>query len=154
MRRIMILISLVFFIIFIFPFIQSYIASLKDDGISLGQLITDYHDDEYEIVEWLKTNTTKQDRVLNYGSEMIYLLSYIFPPNKHLLPFPFELMPFEETAKIFIDNPPKFVIDDIYISRDHPGIENWPFMKFLHSDKYSLVKRYGERLVLLQYNDR
>ena len=152
-RRIIIILSFVFFVIIIYPFIHSYTTSLKDNGIAPGQLITDYSNEEYEIVNWLKNNTTKQDRILNYGSEMIYVLADRFPPNKHLLPFPFELMPFERTAKIFIDNPPKFVIDDIYIPRDHPGIEKWPFMAFLHSDKYRLVKRYGDRLVLYQYNE-
>lgn len=152
-RRIIVVLSFVVFVIFISSFIQSYIASLKDNGIAPGQLITDYNDDEYEIVDWLKTNTTKQDRILNYGSEMIYVLADRFPQNKYMDPFPFELMPFETTAKIFINNPPKIVIDDIYIPRDHPGVEKWPYMTFLHSNKYRIIKRYGERLVLYKYND-
>lgn len=150
--RIFIIFSFAIFFILIYRSLTSYMTFFHDNGISWGQLITDYHEDEYKIAHWVSTHTKESDKILNYGSEIIYFLSNRLPPFKYIEPFPFVLQPYLYTSSLYIKNPPLIVVFDTAIEKDHVGFEKWPFIDFLKSDKYHVVSRYGESLILYQYS--
>lgn len=138
------------FIFFNYTFINSYITSITNGEFKFGQYITSYGDRELEIVNLIKKNSTKKDKIINYGSEMIYVLSERLPANKYVDPFPYLLYPYDKTTKVFIDNPPKLVVYDESLPQDHIDLDKWPFIDFLHKN-YAIVKQFDVNLILYEY---
>lgn len=138
------------FLIFNWTFINSYIGSIKDGEIKPGQYITSYGDRELEIADLIKKNSTKDEKIISYGNEMIYVLSDRLPANKYVDPFPYLLHPYDKTTKVFTDNPPKLMVYDESLPKDHVGLDKWPFIDFLHKN-YDIVKRFDRSFVLYKY---
>lgn len=145
-----IFIGLILFIFFNKTFIDSYIISIKYGEFKYGQYLTSYGETESEIAGLIGNNSKDGDKIINYGSEMIYVLSNRLPANKHVDPFPYLLYPYEETTKVFTDNPPKLVVYDESLPNDHPGLSEWPFIDFLHNN-YDIVKKFDKSLILYKY---
>lgn len=148
--RAIILLAFVAFIFFNYTFIDSYISSITNGEFKYGQYITSYGQKELEIAGLIGENSTKDEKIISYGNEMIYVLSDRLPANKFVDPFPYLLHPYEETSKVFIDNPPKLVIYDESLPKDHIGLDKWPFIDFLHKN-YDIVKRFDNSFVLYKY---
>lgn len=144
-----VLLSFVLFLIFIWNFILSYFSD--NPGFYPNQLLQDFGKPEYEIANLIKKNTNKNDKIINYGSEMIYLLSDRLPKNKYTDPFPQMLQPYDVSLKVFVDNPPKIVVYDESLPADQPGLSDWPGLLFFR-DNYKVIGRYKETIVVLKYN--
>lgn len=151
--KIIVAFAFLIFIIFNWTFIDSYIGSIKDGEVRLGQYITSYADRELEIAGLIKKNSAKDEKIISYGSEMIYVLSDRLPANKYVDPFPYLLYPYDETTKVFTDNPPKLVVYDESLPNDHIGLDKWPFIDFLHKN-YDIVKQFDDSIFLYKYRSK
>lgn len=149
--KIFVIASFVIFLIFTFRFIQSYVIFIQENGIAFGQHIKDYGEEEQKIAKWIITNTSKNERIVDFGNEMIYVLSDRLPKHKYIEPFPYLLQPYETTSKLFINDPPKIVVYDTSLPEIHKGLDSWPFIPFMKKN-YKEVDRYGETLVIYQYH--
>lgn len=143
-----VLLSFILFIIFTWNFISSYFTA--NPGFSPNQLLQDFGKPEYEIANLIKKNTNKNDKIINYGSEMIYLLSDRLPKNKYIDPFPQMLQPFGVSLKVFVDNPPKIIVYDQSLPADHPGLSDWPVLSFMRKN-YKIIGRYKDSIIVLLY---
>lgn len=143
-----VLLSFLFFLIFIRNFISSYFT--YNLVFSSSQLLQDFGKPEYEIANLIKKNTNKNDKIINYGSEMIYLLSDRLPKNKYVDPFPQMLQPFDVSLKVFVDNPPKIIVYDQSLPEDQPGLSDWPVLAFMRKN-YNVIGRYKNNLVVFMY---
>ncbi len=130
-------------------YISPYLASIQDTGFRPGQYLTSYGESEREIGEWIRANTKSDEKIINYGSEMIYLFADRLPKNKYVEPFPYLLQPFEKSTKVFTDNPPRVVIYDKSLPNDHMGLSDWPFLRYLQ-ENYNIVNTYSDNLVIYQ----
>ncbi|MBI2613570.1 MAG: hypothetical protein HYW62_02265 [Candidatus Levybacteria bacterium] len=148
--KVAIVLAFVSFLFFNYTFIDSYISSIANGEIKYGQYITSYGKKELEIAELIRKNSSKDEKIISYGNEMIYVLSDRLPANKYVDPFPYLLHPYEETSKVFIDNPPKLVVYDESLPRDHIGLDKWPFIDFLHKN-YDILQRFDSGFVLYKY---
>lgn len=146
-----VLLSFVFFLFFVWNFISSYFS--QNLGFSRNQLIQDFGKPQYEIAKWIKSYTSKNDRIISYGSEIIYLLADRLPQNKYVDPFPYLLQPYDKTSQIFIDNPPRVFIFDSTLPNDHEGLAQWPFLEFVKKN-YKKQGHYGESFVIYEYNKK
>ena len=148
--KLIILVSFVLFSFFTYRFFDSYISGIRDGEIAANQLLKSYGKTEYEIVDWIKTNTNANEKIINYGSEMIYLLSNRLPKNKYVDPFPYILKPYESSLRVFTQNPPIIVVYDESLPNDHPGLSEWTVLAFFNT-KYKIVKRFDKNLVIYKY---
>lgn len=137
------------FLYFSSSFLNSFLVSLRDGQVSYGQYITSYGPIEEEIASLINKNSKPDDKIINYGSEMMYVLSDRLPANKYVDPFPYLLQPFEETTIVFERNPPLFVIYDYSLPNDQPGLDKWPVIAFFEN-KYKIVKSFDKNLVLFE----
>lgn len=144
------ILSFILFFAFTWSFIKSYISFVQQNNIMKGQYITDYGENEYKVAKWINQNTKKNEKILNYDTEMVYFLSDKLPINKYIEPFPFILMPYNVTAKVFINNPPRIIIYDNSLTYARKDFDKWPFLKFMR-DKYEKVKTFGETIEIYEY---
>lgn len=138
------------FVFFNYTFINSYISSIANGEFKYGQYITSYANEELEIAKLIKENSTENEKIISYGNEMIYIFSDRLPANKYVDPFPDLLHPYEETSRVFTDNPPKLMVYDESLPKDHIGLDKWPFIDFLHNN-YDIVKRFDSGFILYKY---
>ena len=148
--RLIIIISFFFFLGFISRFLGYHFPFVKDNGFHFQQYTLDYDETEYKIADWLRKNTQKEEKIINYGNAIIYLFANRLPKNKYIDPFPYGLQPYEKTSQVFFDNLPRIVVYDESLPEDHPGIEEWPFIKFM-KENYRQAARFGENLVIYEY---
>lgn len=121
-----------------------------DVGFKPGQYITDYGEREQKIADIIKKNSTKDEKIMNYGSAMIYIFSDRLPANKYIYPFPYVLYPYDKTTKVFTDNPPKLMVYDESLPNDHPGLSDWPFIDFMKKN-YRKIATFSE-IVIYRYD--
>lgn len=139
------------FIFLIYRFFPPYISTIQDNGFRKDHYITDYGQAEREVANIIKNKSPKGEKIMNYGSEMIYILADRLPKNKYTDPFPYVLSPYKDTSKVFFDNPPKLVVYDISLPEYHPGLADWPFLDFL-KNHYKIIGRFENNLVLYEYS--
>lgn len=130
-------------------FIGPYFSSVQDVGFAPGQYLVSYGKEEFEVSKWINENTESNEKIINYGSEMIYLFADRLPKNKYVEPFPYLLQPYDVSTKIFTDNPPLVVVYDKSLPADHRGLDKWPFLTYLNQG-YEVVGTYGDNLVIYQ----
>ncbi|MBI5449572.1 hypothetical protein HY948_04655 [Candidatus Gottesmanbacteria bacterium] len=131
-------------------YMSAYNGFVRDNGFHREQYLTDWGDFEKRMAVWINENTHKQDRIISYGSEMIYLLSDRLPANKYTNFTPFILEPFVETTKVFTSNPPAAIVFD-WAHPDLPrGLSTWPFLAYMR-ENYREVMRM-DALVLYSKN--
>ncbi|MEX2007721.1 MAG: hypothetical protein WD992_03030 [Candidatus Levyibacteriota bacterium] len=152
-KKIVVIASFILFIFFTSRFIESYIGSIQSDGFAKGQYLMDWGEQDKEIATIIKNNSQKDDKILSYKSEMIYVLSDRLPANKYVDPFPYLLTPYEETIKVFKDNPAKFVVYDESLPDDHPGLSEWPFLEFLE-ENYTMIKKFSDTVIVYKLNSK
>lgn len=144
--------SLFIFLISISRFVSFYYDAIVSDGFLYGRHLSSYGKTEYEIANLVKSRTKKNENIVSYSSEMIYLLSDRFPNNKYIEPFPYLLQPFETSLKAFTSDPPKIVVYDESLPNDHPGLSEWQGLAFFH-DSYKIIGRYNT-VVVYEYNKK
>lgn len=144
------IISFILFFIFISRFLNSYFLTIREEGFKFGNLIRDYGENEYKIARWIKANTAKDEKIVNWGSEMIYFLSDRYPKYKYIESFPPLLQPFKVTYDLFTKNPARIIVYDTSLS-EQIDFGNWPFIDFMKKN-YKQVGKYGDSLVIYQYN--
>lgn len=151
--KLVICVSIAIFVFFNYTFISSYASSIKGGEFRLNQYIKSYGEREYEIAKLIKKNSEDNEKIMNYGSEMIYVLSDRLPANKYVDPFPYLLYPYNKTAKVFADNPPRLVVYDKSLPNDHIGLDKWPFIDYLHRN-YDIVKQFDENIILYKHKSK
>ncbi len=146
--QLIIVLSFVGYIAATSRYTASYVGFVQDNGVQAGQYLTDYTVNERTIADWIRSNTLQDDRVMIYGSEIMYVWTDRLPINKYTNFTPFVLQPFDQTSKIFTDNPPKALVFD----EAHPdysrGLSQWPFLTYMRKN-YQEVMRF-DSLVLYQ----
>lgn len=148
-KRFIILISFLAFILLSLRFIPSYISSYSNQEIKLNNFIKDYGKPEYEVIDWIKKNTQKDEKIMSFTSDIVYFSSNRFPKNKYMDSQPFTLL-YTDSAETYIKNPPKiFVIDQLTIDT-FPDLKKWKFLNYLKNN-YSLKKQF-ETLKIYQLN--
>lgn len=151
LRWVIVLTSFITFIILSVRFIQPYLLVVQTDGFHPNSILRDYGDNERKIAEWIKTHTDKNEKILNWGNEIIYFLADRFPKYKYIEPIPSILAPYEKTSKLFIKDPPRIVVYDNSLVDVFIGLRSYPFIEFLKKN-YKEVGKYGDTLVIYQYN--
>lgn len=139
-----VLLSFALFLVFVWGFVRSYFSG--NPGFAPNQLIQDFGTVEYEIASLVRSNTNKNDKIMNYGSGIIYLLADRLPQNKYVDPFPYMLQPYNASLKALAINPPKIVVYDESLPADHPGLSDWPGLQFIR-DNYRIIGRYSAIVV-------
>ncbi|HSX40812.1 MAG TPA: hypothetical protein VLF68_04320 [Candidatus Saccharimonadales bacterium] len=150
-KKAAVIISYTLLLFFISRFISGYITAFNDGGgFAKGQLLTSYGTTEQKVADEIKKNSSSNDRILNYGSEMMYLEANRLPANKYVDPFPYLLKPYNNSEKVFAAHPPKLVVYDTSLPGDHAGLSQWPFLQMLQ-DKYDVMGRFDKNLVLYRF---
>lgn len=142
--------SFIIFMVLTSRFINPYINEIISGGFLYGRHLTSYGGTEYKIAELIKSKTSSNEKIIIYGSEMIYLLSNRFPKNKYIEPFPLHLRPYEVSFKVFTGDPPKIVVYDESLPADQPGLSDWPGIQFFRNN-YKVIGRYNT-IVVYEYN--
>jgi len=150
--RLIIIVSFLFFLGFISRFLGYYFSFVQDSGFHFQQYILDYDKTEYKIADWLRKNTKKEEKIINYGNAIIYLFANRLPKNRYIEPFPYRLQPYEKTSQVFFDDLPRIVVYDESLPKDHPGLEEWPFVQFMKENYYQ-VAHFDKNLVIYEYID-
>lgn len=150
--KIVIPVAFIAFLFFISTFINSYISSIKYGEIKPGQYITSYGERELKIANLIRKNSTDNEKIISYSNEMIYVLSDRLPANKYVDPFPYLLVPYDKTTKVFMDNLPRLVVFDKTLPNDHPGLSDWPFIKILEKE-YDIVGKFEENITVYKYRN-
>lgn len=150
-HRGIILLFFALFIIFTQNFILSYFSS--NPGFAPNQLLEDFDKPQYEIADLVKSRTNNNDKIISYGSEIIYLMANRLPKNKYIDPFPYMLKPYDASLKVFTNDPPKIVVYDESLPADQPGLSDWPGIQFFR-ENYKVIGRYGDTFVVLEYNKK
>jgi hypothetical protein len=92
----------------------------------------------YQIADYLKTNSTFQDRLFVWGDEpYLYPLSGLLPASKYTVAY--HVVDFKAYDSVIDElkiNPPKFIIYYSMNQRPYPGLDN--FLRF-----YTQVNRFG-----------
>lgn len=124
-------------------FFNGYIQTVRDNGLRFGQALLDYGQDEENVARWLKTNTSKNDRVFNMANNIIMVKSARLPHNKYIDGMPLDYMPYNSTYKDIIANPPKIIIYPSSILSDFPELKEWKFLNYFKK-RYQLKKQFGD----------
>ena len=134
-------ISIVCFSFFFLYFFNGYIQTVRDNGLSFGQVLLDYGQDEEDAARWLATNTSKSDKVFNMANNIIMLKAARLPHNKYIDGMPLDYMPYNITYKDLIANPPKIIIYPDSILSDFPELKEWKFINYFRK-RYKLKKQF------------
>lgn len=135
-------VGITLFLVFTFPFARDYIQFIRDNGVSFGQYIRDYGEDELAVAAWLRKHTTKETRVFNLANNIILLESERLPHNRYVGGMPIDFLPFDKTAAEMSQNPPLVAIVDRRVLTDWPELKTWGFIDFLQK-RYTLQQEFG-----------
>ncbi len=123
-------------IIAFFPAAQSFYVDFVPANIFQKELILDYGNDELSVAIWLKKNTAYQEKIMNLGNSYIDVLAERLPQNRYVYIFPWLVLPYENSTKEILSNPPKVVIIDNNV------LEGWPILKEKWRFIYEVKKNY------------
>lgn len=141
-QKFVISISLIIFVSLTSRFINSYISQIKDEGFHYKNYIVDYGKTDYQVVEWIKKNTKEDEKITSSTSLIVYLLSNRLPKNKYTFFEPVPLLPYSESSRVFIEDPPRVFVLDNEILETRPDLKKWPFFEYLKNN-YKSVALYG-----------
>lgn len=141
--------SFVLFGVCIWTFLQSYVVGNTE--VKNGQYLKDHGETQYKIASWIQKNTKEDDKIISYGSEIIYLLANRLPQNKYVDPFPYLLQPYDKTSQVFVQNPPSVFVFDETLPKDHKGLSDWPFLSYVKSH-YKKEAQFGESFSVYKYH--
>lgn len=141
-QKFVISISLIIFIALTSRFINPYISQIRDEGFHYKNYIVDYGKTEYQVAEWIKKNTKEDEKIMTSTSLIVYLLSNRLPKNKYTFFEPIPLLPYSESSRVFIEDPPRVFVLDNEILETRPGLKKWPFFEYLRNN-YKSVALYG-----------
>lgn len=136
------LLSLATFVVLTLRFINPYISTIRDEGFHYNNYIIDYGQPEYQVADWIKKNTKKDEKIMTSTSWIVYMLSNRMPKNKYLSFEPLLLLPYNESSKLFIADPPRVFVLEHEILETRPDLKKWPFFSYLRSN-YKSVVTYG-----------
>lgn len=130
-------------LILFFPLAKSfYIDYLPSDISTKGNYILDYGENELRVVDWLTSNTSKKERIMNLGHHYITTLARRLPTNKYVYLFPWLVSPFDKSTKEILKNPPRVVIVDKKTIEDFPILNKWQFLTYVKRN-YKVTATYG-----------
>ena len=137
-KRWVVVVSCIFFVVFVWHYIGEYIVFVQENGFAPKQYIKDYGETELNIAKWIRENTDQNERIQNFTSEIIYVLSNRLPKHKYIEPHPSILRPYSKSSEVFSKDPPVVVVYDESLPEIHIGLEKWPFIEYM--------KRHYERI--------
>lgn len=141
-QKFIILLSLTTFIILTSRFINPYISSVKGDGFHYKDYIVDYGEPDYRVAEWIKKNTREDEKIMTSTSWVVYFLSNRMPKNRYMSFEPLLLLPYNESSRVFIEDPPRVFVLEHEILETRPELKKWPFFSYLKNN-YKSVAVYG-----------
>ncbi len=106
------------------------------------EYILDYGEDELKVVEWIKKNTDKNEKIMNLGNHYITTLSERLPKNRYVYIFPWLVMPYDTSTKEILSDPPRIVVLDKQVLEDWPVLKEWGFVRFVKAS-YRKKTSYG-----------
>lgn len=120
--------------LFFIPLFKGFYIDYLPYNIFHKEYILDYTEDELRVVNWLKKNTQKNEKIMNIGNHYILTLAQRLPANKYVYIFPWLVYPYEESTKEILYNPPRVVILDSRIYEDWPSVEKeWRLISEIRS---------------------
>ena len=135
-------VGIALFLVFTFPFARDYVQFIRDNGISFGQYIRDYGEEELTAAAWLRDHTAGETRVFNLANNIILVESERLPHNRYVGGMPIDFLPFDKTAAEMSQNPPSVAIVDRRVLADWPELKTWKFIDFLQK-RYTLQQEFG-----------
>lgn len=126
--KIVVIASYLLSFLLLYPFAKDYRVFVEQNGFVYGQLLFDYGETEKHIANWIKQNTTKDDKIIVYTNNIIYTLSDRLPANKYVDPFPYMIEPYDVATKVFNSNPPEIFVYDESLPEVHIGLDDFPFV--------------------------
>ena len=124
------------------PLAKNFYVDYVPTDIFRGNYILDYGSDELSVVEWLKTNTRKDERIMNLGHHYMTTLAKRLPSNRYVYIFPWLVTPFEKSTSEIIASSPRVVVVDTKTISDWPVLKNWGFLSYI-AKNYKRVETYG-----------
>lgn len=106
------------------------------------EIIREYGTDEEQTISWLQTHLPPKEKIMNMGHHYITTRSGMLPHNKYITPFPWLLVPFDETANEIIAHPPRIVVIDTRQTEQFPVLKTWKFIGFV-TQRYSKIETFG-----------
>lgn len=133
------------FVAFLIP-AKMFYADYVSQNMFSGGFIYDYDENALGVVGWLKKNTAKNERIMNFGDHYFTTLAQRLPKNRYVYLFPWLVYPFDASTKEILANPPRVVIIDARTLEDFPILNNWPFIQYVKS-KYTQAARYNTHII-------
>lgn len=120
-------------LLFIFPVKLFYIDYLPSN-IFKKDYILEYGENDLRVVEWLKKNTSRDDKIMNLGNHYVTTLANRQPANKYVYIFPWLVYPYEQSTREILLHPPQVVIIDEQVLSDWPVLQKeWGFVQFVQN---------------------
>ncbi len=139
----LVVISFLVFVGLFWQFGYDYVRFVSDNGISYGQYLLDFGENELNAAVWLRNNTTSDTKVFNMSNNIILVHADRLPHNRYIGGMPVEYLPFEKTALEMESNPPRVVVFQERLLEDWPELYGWPFLDFLKK-RYILKQQFGD----------
>lgn len=136
-----ILILLLGFTLF-FPIAKSFYIDYVPQNIFQNNYILEYGDNELKVVEWIKKNTGKNEKIMNLGHHYITTLAKRLPANKYVYIFPWLIMPYNVSTREILASHPRVVIIDEQVLIDWPTLNKWRFINYVKVN-YKKIISYG-----------
>lgn len=130
------------FVLFSWRFILSYISSVKDNGLTINNIIKDYGENEYNVAQWIQTHTAPEEKIISITHPIVYLLSNRLPKNKYIDTNPIMLYPFEYSSKIFMTDPPRILVFEETLLPQFPHYPRWEFYQYFRKN-YAIMEKFG-----------
>lgn len=141
-------ISLIIFVILTSRFIEPYISSIRNEGFHYKNYIVDYGESDYQVADWIKKNTKRDEKIMTSTSWIVYLLSNRMPKNKYMSFEPLLLLPYNESSNVFISDPPRVFVLANDVLETRPDLKKWPFFSYLKTH-YKSVATYGPNEIFI-----
>jgi len=108
-----------------------------------GGYITDYGDDEVNVVEWLNKNIPRGVKIMNVGNSYITFAAKRLPANKYVYIFPWLVYPYGKSTEEIVKSSPRVVVLDTQVIDGWPILKtDWGFIRSLNKN-YNLRQQFG-----------
>lgn len=126
-RYMFIVVALAFFIVPLKVFYVDFFLPF----FPTSEFIREYGEDAENVMKWLTNNTYNKERVVNLGHHYITTKTRLLPHNKYMAPFPWLLLPFDQSSDDIMADPPRIVIVDNAHIEQFPILNTWPFLQYV-----------------------
>lgn len=137
-QRVLAVLTVVVFL----PAASSFYKDYLPHNLFQPTFIHSYGEQELAVVDWIRQNTTKDERIMNLGNHYITTLAQRLPKNRYVYIFPWLIAPMEESSREILADPPQVVIVDKQVLDDWPTLRSWLFLTTVENS-YKEAVSYG-----------